>query len=122
MDLNQISMKEAGTLIVSDMSTCSNFENICHIDFLHLLTMYGFDVKSTDRYAFGGDDKAFTFSAILGESHFSIHTFPERLSVNVDLYICNSEKNLTKAIQFIQKLKMIFWPQISNTQVIKRYI
>lgn len=122
MDSNQTSIKEAGVLIVSDMSMCSHFENVCHTDFLSLLTMHGFDVKSTDRYVFGGDHKAFTFSAILGESHFSIHTFPERLSVNVDLYICNSKKNLTKATEFIQMLKMIFQPQVSNTQVLKRYI
>lgn len=39
---------------------------------------------------------AFTGIFLLGESHFSIHTFPEDRYITVDLYTCNMTRNYTE--------------------------
>jgi S-adenosylmethionine decarboxylase len=44
---------------------------------------------------------AFTYAALLGESHFTVHTYPERLYAAMDIYTCGSEGDPVVAIQTV---------------------
>jgi S-adenosylmethionine decarboxylase proenzyme len=46
------------------------------------------------------DNDAYTGTILLAESHFSIHTWPENKSVNIDLFTCGN-KNPELAINAI---------------------
>ena len=39
---------------------------------------------------------AFTGIFLLWESHFSVHTFPERNYISIDFYVCNHSKDVTR--------------------------
>lgn len=44
---------------------------------------------------------AFTYAALLGESHFTVHTYPERLYAAMDIYTCGDEGDPVVAIQTV---------------------
>lgn len=56
-------------------------------------------VLKTAKHNFGGN--AFTFMALLAESHFSVHTFPESNYISIDCYTCGNEGNPIDAINYI---------------------
>ena len=47
------------------------------------------------------DHEAFTYAALLGESHFTVHTYPERNYAAMDVYTCGSEGDPVVAIQAV---------------------
>jgi len=51
----------------------------------------GMTVLGSKIHDFGGG--AFTGVWLLAESHFSIHTFPERNFISLDCYTCGNEGN-----------------------------
>ena len=62
-------------------------------------------VLDTNMHSFTPD--AFTFLALLAESHFSMHTFPERNFLAMDCYTCGDEGNPLDCIAAIlRKLKV----------------
>lgn len=42
-----------------------------------------------------------TVIAIIAESHISIHTFPEKNLLTLDVFCCNQEKQLSKAVECV---------------------
>ena len=58
---------------------------------------------------------------LLAESHLAIHTWPERASVAIDLYVCNvEENNADKASGVFQELLALFRPGHRTQQLIQR--
>jgi len=60
----------------------------------------------------------YTAILMLSESHISIHTFPERGSCSIDVYVCSIMKkmDLQKAIEYICKAFIHSYKQV-NTYV-----
>ncbi len=46
-------------------------------------------------------ENAFTYAALLAESHFAIHTYPERLYAAMDIYACGDEGDPLIATQAV---------------------
>lgn len=68
-----------------------NIDNSDFIDLCELaLADSGMNILGRAVHEFGVG--AFTGVWLLSESHFSIHTFPERLYVSVDIYTCGGGK------------------------------
>lgn len=62
-----------------------------------------------------------TGAVVLSESHLSVHTWPERGYVTVDVYVCNySENNRGKARRLFDGLVELFAPQAPRTFAIDR--
>jgi S-adenosylmethionine decarboxylase len=50
---------------------------------------YGFTVCNTVSKTFGTDRRAFSILYLLSESHMSVHTYPERDAIAMDIYTCS---------------------------------
>ncbi len=79
------------------------------------------------------DDKFFTFpeyqgepggvtgAVLLAESHLALHTWPERMGVTLDVYVCNfTTDNSMKAERLLDELIIAFAPGAQNTNRILR--
>ena len=73
------------------------------------------EILETVSHTFG--EKAFTFLALLAESHFSIHTFPEEDYISIDCYTCGDNAKPDRCINHIlSKLNI----KRSNVSAMKR--
>jgi spermidine synthase len=62
-----------------------------------------------------------TGAVLLAESHLAIHTWPERNSVTLDVYVCNfSTDNSAKAERLMESLIIAFGPTQQSTNRILR--
>jgi len=50
---------------------------------------YNFTVCNTVSKTFGSDKRAFSILYLLSESHMSVHTYPERDAIAMDIYTCS---------------------------------
>jgi S-adenosylmethionine/arginine decarboxylase-like enzyme len=60
---------------------------------------------------------------LLSESHLSVHTFPERNHISLDLYTCRQYDNDDVYINIFFELckKLGTSPQDSNYKIVNRY-
>jgi S-adenosylmethionine decarboxylase len=62
-----------------------------------------------------------TGMVVLAESHMSIHTWPEKKYVTVDVYVCSySQDNRPRARQLYQSLLDTFQPERENSHSVER--
>lgn len=66
-------------------STTNLMKNIC--------SMFCLNICSIVHKQFGDNPQAYTILFLLSESHFSVHTFPEKKTVAIDLYTCKEMSN-----------------------------
>lgn len=72
----------------------------------------GFDLKSSTFYAFPGSPAhGFTYSAIIGESAITIHSWPEEGKVDGTVHICGGEE---KIMHFLPRLGRLFKAATAN--------
>lgn len=58
---------------------------------------------------------------VLAESHMSIHTWPEKRYVTVDVYVCSyTQDNRPKARQLYESLLNTFKPTLENVHSVER--
>ena len=70
---------------------------------------------------FRGQPGGVTGAVLLAESHLAIHTWPERNSVTLDVYVCNfSTDNSAKAERLMESLLIAFAPSQQSTNRILR--
>ena len=68
-----------------------------------------------------GSKSGVTGALLLAESHLAIHTWPERRSVTLDVYVCNfSTDNSSKAERLMESLLIAFAPAQQSTNRILR--
>ncbi|MFA9273645.1 MAG: polyamine aminopropyltransferase [Candidatus Aquirickettsiella gammari] len=68
-----------------------------------------------------GSAAGVTGTLLLAESHVAIHTWPERQSVTLDVYVCNFENdNSQKARDIVDQLIAFFQPQQVSRQELQR--
>jgi S-adenosylmethionine decarboxylase len=64
---------------------------------------------------------SFTLLVALSESHISIHTWPEKQAVQLDVFLCNYLHNNTKKCEAIYEDIVAYFDSVeSNTTVIER--
>jgi len=52
---------------------------------------------------YGNDPEyGFTYLVVLGQSHIIVHTWPEKYTMNVDVFTCGNEGNPKLALQLLQ--------------------
>ena len=62
-----------------------------------------------------------TGMVVLAESHMSIHTWPEKNYVTVDVYVCSyTQDNRPRARELYQSLLDMFQPQSENSHSVER--
>ena len=72
---------------------------------LKALDESGMTVLNFSEHDFGGG--AYTGIWLLAESHFSVHTFPERNFISVDCYTCGDNgKPLACVSSFVERLSV----------------
>jgi len=68
-----------------------------------------------------GEPGGVTGAVLLAESHLAIHTWPERLGVTLDVYVCNfSADNSERAQQLLDSLIEAFQPKAVERNQISR--
>lgn len=66
-------------------------------------------------------NKSYTILVALAESHISIHTWPERLTVQLDVFLCNyMHDNSKKCEDIYDDIVEYFEPKEQNTTLIER--
>lgn len=79
---------------------------------LRLIKRSGFQIVASRFHkfldAFSPDDSGITGIIIVSESHITIHTWPERKFVNIDVFFCNYTRDNTRkardVFRFFRKL------------------
>ena len=93
-------MQTIGTHIILDgYEVQADFDQLDVSDFLEFVRSR---IRSSDMtilgenfYDFENPKGAFTYMILLGESHFSIHTFPEEQKITCDIYSCNISRDFS---------------------------
>ncbi|MEZ5650067.1 MAG: polyamine aminopropyltransferase [Burkholderiaceae bacterium] len=68
-----------------------------------------------------GEPGGVTGAVLLAESHLALHTWPERMGVTLDVYVCNfTTDNSMKAERLLDELIVAFAPSAQNTNRILR--
>ena len=120
-----------GLHLTADLTGCKkNLSLMTDVDQLRrsclaLIQASGLTVVGELFHAFPGltQDQAggVTGTVLLAESHLALHTWPEQLSVTLDVYVCNfSTDNSNKANQLITTLVELFEPDTANHQSLLR--
>jgi S-adenosylmethionine/arginine decarboxylase-like enzyme len=73
----------------------------------YICSTYEFQVLHKSYYKFDGED-AFTILFLLGESHFSVHTYPEKRYIAMDLYTCRDYKDNTEYEEILKLISTYF--------------
>jgi S-adenosylmethionine decarboxylase len=107
-----------GTLICKDAGKL--FEGEECLNFLHkLLVQYGVVALGEVLHHF--PNNSFTLLVGLAESHISIHTWPERLTVQLDVFLCNYENNNTEKCENLFNAIVDYFEAVEkNCTVIER--
>jgi len=79
------------------------------------------DVVVLGEVAHEFPNKSFTLLVGLAESHISIHTWPERLTVQLDVFLCNYvNDNTAKCESIYDAIAEYFEPFENNQTIIER--
>ncbi len=81
---------------------------------LTLIRRAGFSIIASRFHKFSGNphgDGGITGVVIVSESHLTIHTWPEKRYVNLDVFFCNyTRDNTRKARSVFREFKMLYHP------------
>ena len=78
-------------------------------------------LSTVGRYFHQFEGGGVTGMVVLAESHMSIHTWPEKKYVTVDVYVCSySQDNRPRARQLYQSLLDTFKPERENSHSVER--
>lgn len=93
-----------------------DYEGVSHF-LVECIKYNGLTPLRSDFYSFGAG-KGYTGFVILGESHVSIHTWPEFARASIDIYVCNvTADNSKKAECIFDEIREFF----GNKSVSKYY-
>ncbi len=78
-------------------------------------------LSTVGHYFHQFDGGGVTGMVVLAESHMSIHTWPEKNYVTVDVYVCSyTQDNRPRARQLYQSLLDTFQPERENSHSVER--
>jgi S-adenosylmethionine decarboxylase proenzyme len=112
-------MMTVGTHILADMYGCPT-QKLTHVDTVRELMMRivegaGFNAVGEKFYQF--QPVGVTGVILLSESHFSIHTWPERGLATADIFSCSGKASAYKALEL---LRQYFEPKRVKRKVVSR--
>jgi S-adenosylmethionine decarboxylase len=80
-----------------------------------------YDVQCIGQQLYEFPNKSYTILVALAESHISIHTWPERLTVQLDVFLCNyMHENSKKCEDIYNDIVEYFDATEQNTTLIER--
>ena len=102
---------------LSDMEGCYNaLNNLPKVLNMHILTP-PFVVRAPSTEGNGGKDPGgFSGFIVIAESHISVHTFPKRGFVSIDVYSCK-QFDTVKATKYFET---IFRPKEKEENIVNR--
>jgi S-adenosylmethionine decarboxylase proenzyme len=107
----------AGKHLICDFTQVKSFD----IDFKEickcLCDMSGYKILGEIEHKF--DPEGYTFLFLLSESHLSVHTFPERKYLSLDLYTCRDYTDNSTYVTIFEWLKDKFQAE-GTYQIIDR--
>lgn len=111
-----------GIHIIDSFEDCSCSNNLLNNSqqevISNLITKSNLDVVGYSEYLFS---PGFTSVWLLKESHLSIHTWPEKNSLTLDIYVCNYQNNNSnKVFKLYDELFNLYKPRITNKRIIRR--
>lgn len=97
-----------GTHVIAVCENCTNKDIFSaremELLLIELATQTGFNIVKTASHQFRNPDAA-TVTAILTQSHITIHTWPEYNKATIDLFSCGAQKNIDELLKlFSQKI------------------
>ncbi|MDO8600113.1 MAG: adenosylmethionine decarboxylase [bacterium] len=108
-------MKKKSLHILADFRHCRGKQEyftsarLVRSKILQVVREAGFTIVASRFHRFG--DGGITGIIIVSESHITIHTWPEKLLVNVDVFFCNySADNSKKGRNVFQYLRGLYKP------------
>lgn len=115
-------MKTKSLHILADFHDCRGEERylthkgIVRQKTLRVIRKAGFKIVASRFHKFTGvnhpDEGGITGVVIVSESHITIHTWPERGFVNIDVFFCNyTQDNTKKARDVFRFFKDIYKPK-----------
>jgi S-adenosylmethionine decarboxylase proenzyme len=103
-----------------DFSKIDLNKNILENLISDLLKKYNLSELWSYYHTFNKDNEI-TCVVALAESHISIHTWPEKKYISLDIFVCNLwEDNSLKAKKIYQELKDFFKPENIEENLIDR--
>lgn len=85
-----------------------------------LLKENGVHVLKTSSHIFSNNGATILF--LLSESHFAVHTWPEKGLINIDIFLCNyTDDNRPKVKKTYKALKNLFVPKNVNIKRVQRF-
>lgn len=114
----RLSKHYLGTIVCKDASKL--IDNKDCIDIVQsIVEKHG--AKCIGKVMYEFPNKSFTILVGLSESHISIHTWPERLTVQLDVFLCNyMNDNATLCENIYNEIVDYFDPRETNTTVLER--
>ncbi len=96
-----------GTHVIAVCENCTNKDTLSaremELLLIELATQTGFNIVKIASHQFKNPDAA-TVTAILTQSHLTIHTWPEYNKATLDLFSCGAQKNIDDLLKlFSQK-------------------
>ncbi|MEZ5740749.1 MAG: polyamine aminopropyltransferase [Burkholderiaceae bacterium] len=105
---------------ISLMTVADELSGLCR----RLIDKSGLTIVDEKFFTFPdyeGEPGGVTGAVLLAESHLALHTWPERMGVTLDVYVCNfTTDNSMKAERLLDELIIAFAPGSSNTNRILR--
>jgi len=112
--------------IIADFYKCKgNHAYLSNVRFLrnkltNVVLDSGFGIIASHFHKFGGS-RGITGIFIVIESHLMVHTWPEKKSVNVDIFFCNYNKDNSKKSKIVFKTLIdLYKPERIIKKEIKR--
>lgn len=108
-----------GTHILADLYGCPT-QKLTHVDTVRELMMRivegaGFSAVGEKFHQF--EPVGVTGIVLLSESHFSIHTWPERGLATADIFSCSGKESAYKALELLREY---FQPKRVKRKVVSR--
>ena len=111
-------MNPAGLHIIAEMTQC-DCTHLSQVDVIRRMMLDAAKISHSAVIAqkFVRIGEGVSGVVIIGESHLSIHTWPEHGYASVDLYSCNQGSNLELALNAITE---VLKPRKNNVLIIER--
>ncbi|MBS4099574.1 MAG: adenosylmethionine decarboxylase [Sulfuricella sp.] len=111
---------------MANLHGCAGAENlVCNVDelrakYLELVAEAGLVAVGECFHQFG-EGGGVTGVVVLAESHLSVHTWPEKRFVTLDVFVCNLNcDNRAKARQLFAALVALFQPANQHAYEVER--
>lgn len=101
-----------------DSSVLINADS-CQIVMRNVLNSHNVTIITDFWHSFG-DRCGYTGVIILAESHFSIHTWPEKNYASIDLFLCGDDFDEERITEIAVDIEKYFNPFNAGFKIIKR--